>query len=159
MLVEANKNDIDFFYGLYMHPSINPFLLYEPMPVAEFEPIFENLLQNTTLLLYQHKGQNVGMGKLVSLTYRSSHIKYLGGVAIAPAFAGQGHGSKMLEEIIVYVKALGCTRLELSTATFNAKAISLYKKVGFEEEGILRNYCYLKSEGRYIDEVMMSLLL
>ena len=36
------------------------------------------------------------------------------------------------------------------------EAIKLYKKVGFEEEGVMRKYTYLKSEGRFLDELLMS---
>ena len=41
----------------------------------------------------------------------------------------------------------------------NEPAIKLYKKVGFEEEGILKNYTYLKKENKYINEVLMSLII
>lgn len=36
----AVKSDFDYLYGLYMHPEINPFLLYEQMSVEEFRPVF-----------------------------------------------------------------------------------------------------------------------
>jgi putative acetyltransferase len=41
-------------------------------------------------------------------------------------------------------------------ATENVRAIELYKKVGFETEGILRKYTYLKREQRFLDELLMS---
>jgi RimJ/RimL family protein N-acetyltransferase len=64
----------------------------------------------------------------------------------------------MLKEILSYAKTCGFLRIELSTATINDKAIRLYEKVGFQKEGVLRKFCYLKSENRFLDEVMMAYL-
>ena len=48
--------------------------------------------------------------------------------------------------------------MELSVAAINDKATHIYEKAGFQKEGVLRNYTYLKSENRYLDEVLMSYL-
>ncbi len=64
----------------------------------------------------------------------------------------------MMRAIIEYGQQLGLKRIELSVASINHRAKRMYAKVGFEEEGILRNYTYLKSENRYLDEVLMSYL-
>jgi RimJ/RimL family protein N-acetyltransferase len=34
----------------------------------------------------------------------------------------------------------------------------VYERAGFRFEGVLRDYSYLASEGRYIDEQVMGLL-
>jgi putative acetyltransferase len=65
----------------------------------------------------------------------------------------------MLEEILALGRERGLLRIELSTATINERAIRLYEKMGFEKEGILRKYTYLKSEDRFLDEVLMAVLL
>jgi putative acetyltransferase len=96
------------------------------------------------------------MFKLIPLTYRTSHIAYLGGLAVHPVFAGKGYGLAMLKEILAYAKQLGFLRVELSVASVNDKAIYLYEKAGFVKEGVLRKYTYLKSENRFLDEVMMA---
>ena len=76
-----------------------------------------------------------------------------------PDFAGRGLGKLMLREIISLGKQQGLLRIELSTATINEKAIHLYESVGFEKEGVLRRYTHLKSENRFLDEVLMSYLM
>ena len=158
MLIKATTTDFDFFYDLYMHPQVNPYLLYEMMDSEQFRPIFEELIQQEVLYIFGADGQEVGMFKLIPLKHRNSHIAYLGGVAIHPDFAGKGLGKQMLEAIVNFGKQKGLLRIELSTATTNDKAISLYEKVGFVQEGVLRKYTYLKSENRFLDEVMMSYL-
>lgn len=65
----------------------------------------------------------------------------------------------MLKEVINKVKDQGYRRIELTVATLNGPAIFLYEKMGFENEGRLKDYSYLKSEDRYIDEYVMGLIL
>lgn len=152
------REDFAFIYNLYMHPATNPYLLYEIMDEASFEPIFTELLSKEVIYVYESDGIPTGMFKLLPLTHRTSHIVYLGGLAIHPDRAGAGHGKAMLQEIIALCRQKGFLRIELSTATINERAIRLYERAGFEREGVLRNYTWLKSENRYLDEVMMSYL-
>lgn len=141
-----------------MHPAINPFLLYEQMTEAEFFPIFNDLIQKKQIYIFSLENEDLGMFKLVPLFHRTSHIAYLGGVAIHPNFSGKGIGKLMMQSIIDLGEQLNLKRIELSTATINERAIRLYLSVGFQKEGVLRKYTYLKSEDRYLDEVMMSYL-
>ena len=157
MYRKATQNDLQFIYDLYMHPQVNPYLLYEPMKIEVFKPIFDKLLENEIKYVFMDENSTpIGMFKLFPLTYRASHIAYLGGLAIHPAYAGKGFGLKMMQEVIGLANQQGYKRIELSVATENLGAIKLYKKVGFEEEGIMRKYTYLKREGRFLDELLMS---
>jgi L-phenylalanine/L-methionine N-acetyltransferase len=152
----AIESDFQFIFDLYMHPQVNPHLLYEQMSSEEFRPIFEDLLSDKVVYVFEENGISAGMFKLVLLKHRCTHIAYLGGLAIHPDFAGTGLGLKMMREIIELAQQKGIKRLELSVGTGNLRAIELYKKAGFEPEGVLRKYTHLKSEGRFIDELLMS---
>ena len=156
MIRKAKSQDLDFFFGLYMHPVSNPWLLYEPMEKHEFEPIFIDLLHKSALFVYEEDGVAIGMFKLVRHTYRTSHAAYLGGLAIDPDQSGKGKGLRMIQEIIDFAKRQGLLRIELSAATINERAIHLYEKAGFIREGILKNYTYLEKDNKYLDEVMMA---
>jgi hypothetical protein len=61
MLIPAVADDFDFFYSLYMHPQVNPYLLYEMMDEPSFEPIFNDLLQQKVLYKYADGTNAVGM--------------------------------------------------------------------------------------------------
>ncbi len=160
MIKKATLQDTNFFYELYMHPDINPYLLYEPMAIAAFKPIFADLVQKELIFIYfNEEGLPVGMFKLIPHTYRSAHIVYLGGVAVHPQYAGKGYGFLMMKAIIDYASNRGFLRIELSVAVQNSKAISLYEKVGFEKEGILKKYTYLKEKNTFIDEIQMAYLV
>lgn len=159
MLRNATAADFPFFFGLYMHPQVNPWLLYEPMDEAEFEPIYVNLLSQACLYVFEQNGEAVGMCKLLPMPYRNSHVLYLGGVAVDPIHAGKGYGQTMLQEILEWAQQRGFLRIELTVATFNTRAIALYEKAGFVEEGVLRQFTYLKSQNKLIDETLMSYLI
>jgi putative acetyltransferase len=158
MIKKAQLKDFDFIYQLYMNSKINPFLLYEVIDKNQFLPIFKELTSDNVLNIYTVDNKDIGMFKLIPLKHRNSHVAYLGGVAIDPTHTGKGYGKSMLEEIIELAQAQHFLRIELSVATHNHKAISLYEAVGFEKEGVLRKLTYLKSEDRYVDEVLMSYL-
>lgn len=159
MLQKATSKDFDFFFNLYMHPKVNPYLLYEVMKPEEFQPVFEKLIEDGVLYLFIDNQIAVGMCKLIPLTHRCSHITYLGGVGIVPEYSRKGFGEKMLLEIIRFCKSIGMSRIELSVATHNEKACHLYEKIGFQKEGVLKNYGFLKSENRFIDEYAMAILI
>lgn len=158
MIRAVQKEDFDFIYALYMHPEVNPFLLYEVMDASSFEPEFTQLQERNVLYIFEHEGKDAGMFKLIPYTHRSDHIAYLGGLAIHPDNHGKGFGLKMMEEIITFGKIRNLLRIELSTAVNNAKAIRLYEQVGFKREGILRKYTHLKKENVFLDELMMAYL-
>ncbi len=158
MIRKASQNDFDFIYGLYMHPQVNPFLLYEMMDAVAFKQIFNELLSDDVLYVYETDDVSAGMFKLVPLKHRLSHIAYLGGLAIHPSFSGKGHGKIMMQEILSLGKQLGVLRIDLGVSTINTKAIRLYEKAGFEREGVLRKYTHLKSENRFLDDVFMAYL-
>ena len=160
MIKKATLQDFNFFYELYMHPAINPFLLYEQMDEAAFNPIFAELAQKELVFIYFNEERlPVGMFKLVPHTYRSAHIVYLGGVAVHPRWAGKGFGFLMMKSIIDYAREIGFLRIELSVAIQNLKAMSLYEKVGFEKEGTLKKYTYLKEQNIFIDEILMAYIV
>ena len=158
MVRPATINDLPFIYELYMHPSINPFLLYEQMPIDEFQPIYLDLLEKKVKFVYENESGPAGMFKLVQLTYRSDHVGYLGGLAIAPQMTGRGSGYQMMKDILGVARDKGLLRVELTVDEINTKAIHLYEKAGFTREGLLRKYTHMKKEGKFLDEVLMAYL-
>jgi len=159
MIRIATQNDFDFIFALYMHPLNNPWLLYEQMGADEFRPVYNELTARNSLYIYSEGGKDVGMFKLQPMKYRNSHIIYLGGVAVHAGSRQQGVGGRMIAEALEKVREMGFTRIELTVGTENKAAIQLYEKAGFENEGRLKNYSFLKSENRYIDEYVMGLIL
>lgn len=141
-----------------MHPATNPWLLYEMQSLEVFSQELLMLTEKQMLHVYESAGTPVGMFKLQPMKHRNSHIIYLGGVAIDPDHFGEGHGKNMITAAVKLAKSRGYRRMELTVATENTRAIRVYESVGFKFEGVLIDYSYLVSEGRYIDEQVMGLI-
>ena len=85
---------------------------------------------------------------------RMSHRGSLG-MGIIKEFRGQGIGTELLSAAIEQAKKTGLEKIELNVYSENDKAIHLYKKLGFKEEGIIKNY--RKLDGKYFDSIIMAL--
>ncbi len=53
-------------------------------------------------------------------------------------------------------KSKGLTRIELTVREHNLSAIALYKKLGFEQEGVHKNGVCI--DGKYENHIFMALL-
>jgi len=73
------------------------------------------------------------------------------------AYWGRGFGSDALRLMLRYgFSELNLHRIWLKVLAFNERAIRAYNKIGFVEEGRLREAVY--RDGRYWDELMMAVL-
>jgi RimJ/RimL family protein N-acetyltransferase len=158
MIRKAAKSDFHFLYYLYMHPQVNPYLLYEYMQQDDFHAVFDALQQKAVLYIFEVNNEPMGMFKLMPQQHRNAHIAYVGGFAVDPEKGGKGYGLQMMNELIAYARQQGFRRLELTVSTNNEKAIQLYLKAGFQHEGVLKRYTYLKSKDQYVDEAVMAYL-
>jgi ribosomal protein S18 acetylase RimI-like enzyme len=84
---------------------------------------------------------------------RQSHRGGLG-MGLIPEFRGQGIGSRLLSAVLHHAKAYGLEKLELHVYTTNTAAVALYKKFGFEQEGLIQKY--RKLDDQYFDCLLMS---
>lgn len=159
MLRSATPQDFSFVYSLYFLPDNNPYLLYDPMPEADFLPIFEAQLMHGEKYIFEVNNVAVGMAKLSPYSHRMSHIVYVGAIAIHPAFTGRGYGLQLMQEITEWAKEKGYTRLELDVDEDNPKAKKLYEKAGYEVEGFQKRYSWRKTTGQYIDNYRMALII
>lgn len=79
-------------------------------------------------------------------------------IAVHLGWQNQGIGTKLLQEIIKRSKDSKFIRkIQLNVRATNAPAISLYKKMGFTEEGRLKKR--VKVNDDYIDDIIMGLFL
>lgn len=74
-----------------------------------------------------------------------------------PNDQGKGYGSEAIEMILKYAfNELNLNRVSLVVYSYNAKAMRLYERLGFVEEGRKRQAVY--HDGRYSDEIGMAIL-
>jgi RimJ/RimL family protein N-acetyltransferase len=94
-----------------------------------------------------------GVGGTANRNRHSVHIV----IGILEAFCGRGIGPALMETLESWAVEHCFHRLELTVMTHNSRAIALYKKRGFEEEGIKRHS--LLVNGEYENELYMAKLL
>ncbi len=136
------------------------FLIREPDEVTmteEDERRFirmQNESERDVMLLAFYDGEFAGNGSLMGMG--PSRYRHRAGVAIAlfQAYTGLGIGRAMMEALLAIAREHGIEQVELEVVADNARAIALYKKLGFEVYGTMpRNMKYL--DGTYADVYWM----
>lgn len=84
---------------------------------------------------------------------RNKHSAYIV-IGILKAYQSMGIGSGLFREMELWVKRSGIVRLELTVMQHNEQAVALYKKQGFEIEGLKRKS--LLVDGQWVDEYYMG---
>ena len=102
----------------------------------------------------EENGKVIGLGILMNHgNLRKKHVGVIT-LMVNSDYQNKGVGSLLMDKLINLSESLNIIRLELCVFRDNYKAINLYKKFGFKEEGI-KIKSALKN-GEYIDEIMMA---
>lgn len=96
----AELNDLESVFAIYMDASVIPFLGFDPMPIEAFEPAFRDLVQSRCFFVYEVSGHIAGFYQASRHPGQASHVAYLGTLAVAPRFPGQGVAHAMVAEAI-----------------------------------------------------------
>lgn len=105
----------------------------------------------------EENGKVIGLGILMNHgNLRKKHVGVTT-LMVNSDYQNKGVGSLLMDKLINLSESLNIIRLELCVFRDNYKAINLYKKFGFKEEGI-KVKSALKN-GEYIDEVMMARII
>ncbi|HXS53534.1 MAG TPA: GNAT family N-acetyltransferase [Usitatibacter sp.] len=87
---------------------------------------------------------------------RRAHAMTLG-IGVTGPWQRKGVGTALMGALVELADNwLNVFRLELTVYADNQPAIALYRKFGFEQEGVLR--CYALRGGRYVDAYFMGRL-
>lgn len=85
-------------------------------------------------------------------TEKSRHIGHLFGVYVIPAQRGRGLGAALIDAVVSHARGK-VLQLHLGVGTYNAPAIALYQRMGFEIFGTEPRSLFV--DGHYIDEHLM----
>lgn len=108
-------------------------------------------------LVAELNGKIVGHAFLEPLHLQSiCHVAQLS-IGVHHGWQEKGIGTALMKELIAWAKqSTTIEKIELNVRASNSRAIALYKKMGFVEEGRLKNRIKV-SENHYIDDVLMAL--
>lgn len=118
--------------------------------------VLKNIAGNWPQLVAMHDGKIIGWCDITALDRPIfAHIGSLG-IGVLEPYRGQGVGKALIEAALQKAKEKGLTRIVLTVRETNTTAIALYKKMGFEKEGIHKNGVCI--DGKYENHVFMALL-
>jgi RimJ/RimL family protein N-acetyltransferase len=157
-----DENDIDFVTGLrlsdHVQSCVGNVIFTNNSLQKEWVAKVSKSASDKFLVLEITDGKNhqrIGMIRLSAIDFVNRSM-CVGG-DIAEEFAGQGHGKIMYAMIFkLGFDTWGMNRLWLSVLENNDRAINLYKKMGFIDEGAQRKAIY--KDGKYLDYLNMSIL-
>ena len=155
----ANPQDIEAVHAIYSHEAVLPYLTYERMPLDDFRPIYRQLLDSGSFYVWDIDGEVAGFYKATRLPGRVSHVGQLGTLAVDPRRHGQGVAQAMIGDAIERLRAEGIRRVELYAEADNERGLRFYRKLGFVEEGRLRDFYKRANQDHYVDELVMGLLI
>lgn len=159
MLRLATSADRDAVYSIYMHPDVIPFLGYDPMSPEDFRAVFQELVDCRSFYILEREGSIAGFCRITPQLGRASHVATLGTLAVSPRWRGSGIARELVEQVIALAAAQGILRVELMLETDNPRALAFYKKLGFQQEGMMRAAYKRSTDAHYMDEILMARLL
>lgn len=122
---------------------------------------FEQIIKNDTeqprnlFLVAAVQDRIVGFSRCEGVYLKRFSHKVEFGVCVLQEFWGYGIGKNLLKESITWADANGIKKMTLNVLETNDKAVELYKKLGFEIEGLLKNDKML-SDGNYYNTIVMG---
>jgi len=163
-LRKIKKNDSEFFFNnlnkrdLITYLSLGPLNTLEESKrlVRSYIKYWERYAQfNYIIELKEPHISKLGSASLWNINWRHNRAEV--GIWINKLNWNKGYGKKSLNliKIIAFIH-LKLNRLEAHIATQNQNSIHLFKKCGFEQEGILKRY--LNFHGTFHDAVVLAFL-
>jgi ribosomal protein S18 acetylase RimI-like enzyme len=89
--------------------------------------------------LYAYSIEGVVAGVVLAIPMQVDVIE-LKAVAVEPSQQAQGIGKRMLSEVLAQLRARGCLRAVVSTATAAISELAFYQKAGFRMSRIERDF-------------------
>ena len=113
--------------------------------------------ENGIYLVAEQEGKIAGHAFLEPLHLKSiCHVAQLS-IGVHHGWQEKGIGTALMKQVIDWAKqSKTIEKIELNVRASNDRAIALYKKMGFIEEGRLKNRIKI-NESLYIDDVLMAL--
>ena len=160
VIERCNEAHIDGLTALYSEPSVAAQTLQLPYQSRELwrkrvGQGHEN--EGLVALVALHQGSVIGSCSLNQVArVRRAHCADVA-MGVSPSWQRQGVGSRLLAAVLdVADNWMNLRRVELTVYADNQAAIGLYRTVGFETEGQLRDYAV--RDGAYVDVLSMARL-
>lgn len=136
------------------------FMSFQAMPTLKEETKrLEERLKSKTKSVFTVTLKNKNIGFVSVNTFSSGNYAGVGGTIGEKDEWGNGYGREAFETVIDYLfKKMKMNRVQLEVYSDNARAIKVYKRIGFKKEGVRRQCHWNLITKKYDNEIMMSIL-
>ncbi len=108
------------------------------------------------LIVETEDGKTVGIADLIH--FDPQHLRAEAGIVIMDAFRRKGFGTAAIDALGDYaLRVLHLHQLYAVVAVDNQPAVALFKKAGFQQQAVLKDW--LQEEHSYVDAVLMQRFL
>jgi len=129
-------------------------------PLSEYELFLASVKQkqNSLVIVAEKEEKIISIASITSSQNpRNKHVGTLG-IVVEKSYSGLGLGRQLMIELIEWARTNKQTKkIELVTREDNQRAISLYRELGFQTEGLKEKDTYIN--GVYYNTVLMGLHL
>ena len=153
----VHENDLPALFEIVNMPGFRAGTLRLPFQrFTDTERWFAAIGAQDIAIVAEIDGKVVGDASARRFSGRRGHAAAIG-MGLHDDYHRRGIGSALLAAIVDAAdKWHDIRRLELEVFADNKAAIGLYRKFGFQEEGLLRGYAY--RDGAFADAYMMARL-
>jgi len=153
------KRDIELLRNLRNHPDMRRWhcshMLVSDIEQEEWYERSGTDQRNKIFMVDDLNGNTVGYVQLRNIDYKNRSVEI--GIHLGPEAQGRGYGRDAFLLLMRFAfNEMNMHRVYLQVFDFNDRAIKLYEKLGFREEGRFRDVIF--QEVRYYDIVQMSIL-
>lgn len=112
--------------------------------------------ENSLLLVAEYENEIIGNIDLNGSPMKAMEHTAIIGMGLLKEWRGSGLGSVLMKSVVDWAKANPMLELIwLQVYTENSAGLNLYRKMGFEENGLVKNF--FKQHGKYYDNLTMSM--
>ncbi|MGC9513032.1 MAG: GNAT family N-acetyltransferase [Fidelibacterota bacterium] len=159
VLTPMEEEDAEYIRQMENDPEVRfTLFLYKPLTQESAEKKVWEMISSPDIFMFmvmeKESGQMIGQTGLVRVDFVSRAAVFY--IAIHhKASRSRGYGTEATRLMIDYAfQTLNLNRIQLHVNTENTPAVHIYKKLGFEIEGTLRQAMY--HGGKYCDFYVMG---
>ncbi|WP_431026897.1 GNAT family N-acetyltransferase [Lysinibacillus sp. LZ02] len=160
---QATTEDAGQIVEVMKNAEESGLMLFNPgernVTATQFEKVVEAINNKNNSAVFVAVEQDRIYGYIIvqgDTPNRIAHRAYIV-IGVHSESRGKGVGTALFLHVEEWAREVGLQRLELTVITYNDAAYHLYKKMGFEMEGVKRSSLCI--DGRYVDEYYMAKLI
>ncbi|TQR37013.1 N-acetyltransferase [Lysinibacillus sphaericus] len=147
------RNDVEVMHST--NPSLDVYPMEETKDFVD-HVILGNHAGKSYIMVEKGKESPIGIVALINIDYKNRNAECIIDIG-EKEYWGKGYGSEGLKLLLDYAfYEMNLHRVYLKVFSFNDKAISLYNKIGFHQEGSSRQSLF--RDGTWYDIVHMGIL-